>query len=153
MYFCLKLPSASSWGCELKYFSDCHLSLPPLSASSWGCELKYCLGIILCFDVRSASSWGCELKYHPDEMCRSNLSQPLREAVSWNSSSSSTTRRMESQPLREAVSWNAMCLEQMEEDGLSASSWGCELKCTPIHKYITSLLSASSWGCELKYGL
>ena len=55
------------------------------------------------------------------------------------------------QPLREAVSWNAMCLEQMEEDGLSASSWGCELKYYYFVQKFSQNRSASSWGCELKY--
>ena len=130
MYFCLKLPSASSWGCELKYNSFTGVFPRGTSASSWGCELK-------CEYLRapggawwSASSWGCELKYKMLKYPRRFPSrQPLREAVSWNTSVHlrATTsivslfvrlwveilqiRRYRSpdrrQPLREAVSWNA----------------------------------------------
>ena len=55
-----------------------------VSASSWGCELKYYVLIPPVLQSASASSWGCELK------CVSCLRrtictrQPLREAVSWN---------------------------------------------------------------------
>ena len=76
------------------------------SASSWGCELKYYSLIITgkCFTVslfvrlwvemydrgwndaleKSASSWGCELKWMVSGSLKSNHRQPLREAVSWN---------------------------------------------------------------------
>ena len=82
----LAVPSASSWGCELKYSEDYGQEYEELSASSWGCELKY--------------PWSKDDDQH-------GSGQPLREAVSWN-----TIRRVQfflpsSQPLREAVSWNA----------------------------------------------
>ena len=35
-------PSASSWGCELKYQMGRWRTLECWSASSWGCELKFC---------------------------------------------------------------------------------------------------------------
>ena len=76
--------SASSWGCELKYFILFHnalLSMVSLfvrlwveitilsssfitysSASSWGCELKYAMNNGMLTGFKSASSWGCELK-------------------------------------------------------------------------------------------
>ena len=34
---------------------------------------------------------------------------------------------------------------------MSASSWGCELKCNPRLISAIRTTSASSWGCELKY--
>ena len=34
-------PSASSWGCELKFIPQLRNICPFLSASSWGCELKF----------------------------------------------------------------------------------------------------------------
>ena len=77
----------------------------------------------------SASSWGCELKYLADVRQAEHYSQPLREAVSWNT----TMKKMRS--------------------GIpeSASSWGCELKYLWLFSYSSTSLSASSWGCELKY--
>ena len=57
-----------------------------LSASSWGCELKYSVQPFLCRKWLSASSWGCELKYSGNGLNFIGESQPLREAVSWNSS-------------------------------------------------------------------
>ena len=56
----------------------------------------------------SASSWGCELKYIQTTRKKSNNSQPLREAVSWNFCAAVQCRGY----------WP------------SASSWGCELKCS-----------------------
>ena len=149
MYFCLKLPSASSWGCELKY--------------SW-MQRKYV-----------------------------SYSQPLREAVSWNTSMKPVLSLTSRQPLREAVSWNEFDAFDFSDAFVSlfvrlwveivyvrlvrnitpsASSWGCELKSSqcrslprtfrqPLREavswnmtshamQITRLASASSWGCELK---
>ena len=136
MYFCLKLPSASSWGCELKFFDVCGGLRGWLSASSWGCELKLIhftrkrvVKVVSLFvrlwvemqDVwrtvyrtRSASSWGCELKCNFLITSPWSPGQPLREAVSWNIISRHITEFGESQPLREAVSWNTWtCCEQM----------------------------------------
>ena len=56
----------------------------------------------------SASSWGCELKYVVGQLLDVLvLSQPLREAVSWNVNSFLLLCDFLCQPLREAVSWNA----------------------------------------------
>ena len=79
------MQSASSWGCELKWWelsgrcSRLDVSLfvrlwveivknttsvsGSESASSWGCELKLIQKIKHIKKVTSASSWGCELKY------------------------------------------------------------------------------------------
>ena len=38
-----------------------HQELP--SASLWGCELKFGYSVLCCCDSLSASLWGCELKY------------------------------------------------------------------------------------------
>ena len=121
--------SASSWGCELKYF---HISIdygescqPLREAVSWNIILvrtRFC-------QLPSASSWGCELKYmfvkHRMDMflvslfvrlwvemrifsLRSHMSQ---SASSWGCELkyNRAGRRWltRGQPLREAVSWNA----------------------------------------------
>ena len=106
MYFCLKLPSASSWGCELKNSELWRKLRRCPSASSWGCELKMLMKRNACAAGRSASSWGCELKnvpqailtkvdivslfvrlwvekWKPERICSRKNRQPLREAVSW----------------------------------------------------------------------
>ena len=122
-------PSASSWGCELKWIQDIHNILCVISsASSWGCELKYSLKhlnhaphsvslfvrlwveMLICNKIQvsltSASSWGCELKY-----------VRLCEYVSWYIVSLFVRLWVEMHSvLPLSVSW------------LSASSWGCELK-------------------------
>ena len=125
-----------------------------LSASSWGCELKY-----ICF----IKSW------------KELISQPLREAVSWNYQENKNIIDIKSQPLREAVSWNASRATSVVLKSPSASSWGCELKyaspdryylssCQPLREAVSwntpsslalsrRVRSASSWGCELKYKL
>ena len=129
MYFCLKLQSASSWGCELKYRLRSKPRNVHRSASSWGCELKYLAAImrwyfcVVSLFVRlwveilrhwpcdgitgSASSWGCELKFY--ETLKENGILPC-------------------QPLREAVSWNNLVVIGIKKSMRSASSWGCELK-------------------------
>ena len=58
------------------------------------------------FGVSSASSWGCELKYCQSTKCWCLISQPLREAVSWNLFRINQSPVVCRQPLREAVSWN-----------------------------------------------
>ena len=151
MYFCLKLPSASSWGCELKYLLVDVDDLQKQSASSWGCELKC--------NIRSK-------KYR-------NTGQPLREAVSWNIEFSAGISYGPGQPLREAVSWNSnsitgcfgrdvslfvrLWVEMMQSGwhvwltrvSLFVRLW-VEIRIQPswIHWYPSS---ASSWGCELKW--
>ena len=101
------------------------------------------------------------------------VSQPLREAVSWNVHRMIIIHLDHSQPLREAVSWNVWMIEKGERVPSSASSWGCELKCNHFIEYsmlpgqplreavswnalnpsvlIPRQSSASSWGCELKF--
>ena len=99
-------PSASSWGCELKYMSV-YINMPKnMSASSWGCELKYQELFRPLLPFQSASSWGCELKCLFLALSRNCSRQPLREAVSWNIASVFSRSFMDCQPLREAVSWN-----------------------------------------------
>ena len=106
MYFCLKLPSASSWGCELKCKKPV-LRETPLGVSLfvrlWVEMLQIChldmdvsvsLFVRLWVEIKladwligresSASSWGCELKLQSGNSSTCNPGQPLREAVSWN---------------------------------------------------------------------
>ena len=107
-YFCSKLPSASSWGCELKHWKDNKSNSglgcqPPREAVSWNIDWIKTDFVNWCQPPReavswnnsrmaqpitpilSASSWGCELKHlvimlRPQTLPR----QPPREAVSWN---------------------------------------------------------------------
>ena len=123
-----------------------------LSASLWGCELKYILGCVAGYVI---------------------IGQPPCEAVSWNVHHGRTQNKHVCQPPCEAVSWNIKNITHLLPWPLSASLWGCELKCTRILSYgilggvsllvrlwveisYTSLdicpcaPSASLWGCELK---
>ena len=165
------------------------------SASSWGCELKCCVIIndavwIVSLLVRlwvEMILWNrgdrmaivsllvrlwVEIAFTvsiPSTICR----QPPREAVSWNSISDVDYPVSHRQPPREAVSWNFHSRTFFSDFQLSASSWGCELKCTGLviqsinrsqppreavswnlsicFKAPYAFSSASSWGCELKY--
>ena len=132
--------------------TDCRLLvwIRLLSASSWGCELKFALITPPETSISSASSWGCELKYKNIVLPMLKWGQPLREAVSWNILLFVHFFSTPRQPLREAVSWNTKILFFRCWNGSSASSWGCELKCFWQDYSRYSSLSASSWGCELK---
>ena len=150
MYFCLKLPSASSWGCELKSRNVWNRNTEIRSASSWGCELKWISRPIHSMITLSASSWGCELKYQCLRLFPVGVCQPLREAVSWNVPQISIVIygvsvslfvrlwveieglhcgrfRIYGQPLREAVSWNnglsATGVNQVSQPLREAVSW------------------------------
>ena len=126
--FYAELLSASSWGCELKckkigrWISDDFVSL---FVRLW---VEMTLLIAFWENAESASSWGCELKYVCYSYSYSKRSQPLREAVSWNTGipvmgviaeivslfvrlwveivQKGTSMWLHRQPLREAVSWN-----------------------------------------------
>ena len=54
-------------------------------------------------------------------------------------------------PPREDVSWNIASRIIEEAEKRSSSSWGCELKWSPVIPRDTSDKSSSSWRCELKY--
>ena len=69
LFFSVFLPSASSWGCELKWCLAHLCRCRVLSASSWGCELKYMTSGLRCTCLPSASSWGCELKWAASDTC------------------------------------------------------------------------------------
>ena len=79
--------SASSWGCELKYFYCSRYNKkyrqPLREAVSWNVQNTH--GSI--DPVLSASSWGCELKFECNTITTVEECQPLREAVSWNNPS------------------------------------------------------------------
>ena len=100
--------------------------------------------------VESTSSWGRELKY-PLLFLKGNFcGRPLREVVSWNLIAKvflaitlvdlfvrswveiiprpSTLGKNTCRPLREVVSWNNLSTMLTEDDHLSTSSWGRELK-------------------------
>ena len=104
------LPSASSWGCELKYDPTC-----------------WTFNLFPRQPLREAVSWNTDCPIYPWVSVR----QPLREAVSWNYLCFSTKQYFEivslfvrlwveiryfrysstvksGQPLREAVSWNRL---------------------------------------------
>ena len=170
--FCAKLPSASSWGCELKYCCRCGNHLRRNFVRLW-VEMIQCKYLSLWF-LSSASSWGCELKYYYLTFVQLRHCQPLREAVSWNHGINH--RKEIIWPVSLFVRlWVEISLVSSSRPRkyMSASSWGCELKYVRQLKYtlvdcsqplreavswniwlmkllIPELLSASSWGCELK---
>ena len=147
-----KEESASSWGCELKFYTIAAYPSCILSASSWGCELK-CRIHGTCFDdFLSASSWGCELKYFVGHGCKCNIDVSLFMRL-WVEIFARSIIYFASpgQPLHEAVSWNVTRFERNWQHLRSASSWGCELKSQGINKRPIDKMSASSWGCELKW--
>ena len=120
--------SASSWGCELKCPWGIHALRLSQSASSWGCELKCVWPLLGCSLDTSASSWGCELKYTEIGIFDEYIGQPLREAVSWNISITlEVPGRLVSLFVR---LWVEIKIHiTIEFIFMSASSWGCELKC------------------------
>ena len=102
------IPSASLWGCELKFLVLPNLTMmvfvsllvrlwvemvrrlvtvggvqgqPPCEAVSW--NFRYANRTVLA--TTSASLWGCELKYHWYFLSLDPIRQPPCEAVSWNS--------------------------------------------------------------------
>ena len=127
------------WGIDMKTKRGCQ---PPREAVSWNTET----GKSVKSGSPSASSWGCELKYVSVNYREPFKSQPPREAVSWNIICISHASHLLRQPPREAVSWNGNDTESGASDTPSASSWGCELKCTWVRIPV--------WGqasCEVAY--
>ena len=106
-------PSASLWGCELKFHHYGIILLSLTSASLWGCELKYHCRIFEPFLCVSASLWGCELKCWPVQGVPhdGHVSLLVRLWV-------------------EILYYFALTYKV-----LSASLWGCELKCTKQYQY------------------
>ena len=147
-WFCLKLLSSSSWGCELKFSGKVAQVTMSKSSSSWGCELK-CVRLpfrfpcqchplredvswnsvrtnLLLLSVMSSSSWGCELKLQA--LCRESLQL--------------------GHPLREDVSWNVRGVIFRSTLSKSSSSWGCELKCDCLNlktAYFNVILFVRMW--------
>ena len=152
MYFCLKLLSASSWGCELKFpveLTDSHtINRQPLrEAVSWNIILIP----VITMSSLSASSWGCELKYYgfEDFVRFRNVSLFVRLWVEIIPPMMPPVPVIVSLFVRlwvEMTGWWMDC-RQMK----SASSWGCELKYMAAKANLIMSKSASSWGCELKY--
>ena len=99
------------------------------SASLWGCELKWIWLWIRTGSCRSASLWGCELKSIGFWVTVLVLGQPPCEAVSWNRYMDDIVIFAKSQPPCEAVSWNIYMKLTIDSGYMSASLWGCELKC------------------------
>ena len=152
--------SASSWGCELKYYIERGIIngySQPLreavswnmsnmkdifeevsSASSWGCELK-CYGVFVNQDLRkSASLWGCELKYERIGELERKTAVSLFVRL-WVEIVPNLTLALLicGQPLREAVSWN---IKWEDEEPWSvgqllreAVSWNFCKKCNRIY--------------------
>ena len=173
MYFCLKLPSASSWGCELKCKKPV-LRETPLGVSLfvrlWVEMLQIChldmdvsvsLFVRLWVEIKladwligresSASSWGCELKLQSGNSSTCNPGQPLREAVSWNDT------------IHNYIDYDTVSLfvRLWVEIHLARPQWKSESR-QPLREavswnnggkiqYVRYPMSASSWGCELKY--
>ena len=164
--------SASSWGCELKCRPYSHSDKQfdvSLFVRLWVeidlifktlVDDKVSLFVRLWVEIppsisnvphgSSASSWGCELKYtfSPEEVFA--ISQPLREAVSWNTFSDLIHINCGIVSLFVRLWVEMSCPEKYLCETESASSWGCELKFLYAGQNDVPHLSASSWGCELK---
>ena len=128
-YFCLKLLSSSSWGCELKFFSyillDPFHSHPPREDVSWNVVVD----TVVVVGEQSSSSWGCELKLRQEDMHGSwKTRHPPREDVSWNKDT-----------VKSAKEKIVILLVRM---WVEINSPSCRVR---------SASSSSSWGCELKY--
>ena len=145
--------SASLWGCELKYGTKKKNGSGTQSASLWGCELKYivCInsGGIQCQPPCEAVNWNF---FTPSSLALSRMvsllvrlwiemyryffqsvegcRQPPCEAVNWNNISHDYTSYASRQPPCEAVNWNTRSRSSRHSASLSASLWGCELKCS-----------------------
>ncbi len=151
MYDKTNVPSASSWGCELKYFHNHNVLLlsgqPLREAVSWN---KICLKKAEPNQVSLFVRLWVEI-YPAAGIVRATYSQPLREAVSWNSFKVPVPLIPVTVSLfvRLWVEMKGIGGEISPEE--SASSWGCELKCVILPSRINVTWSASSWGCELKY--
>ena len=145
--------SASSWGCELKYYSVSNLCLfpcqPPREAVSWNTITNLQQRDIYCQPPREAVSWnilGITLVRNTEVSLLVRLWVEIsfcNAIFSWSRVSLLVRLWVEiSSPLTLALPMQS-----------SASSWGCELKCQHLIPCHCQLLSASSWGCELKFGL
>ena len=124
------IPSASLWGCELKW--DLRVMVltllrqPPCEAVSWNSSRTGGLASAR----QSASLWGCELKYlfYVNRFSRIPVSLLVRLWVEMKKKG-----------------------DRSYQISSSASLWGCELKCKGLYQRINGIRSASLWGCELKY--
>ena len=146
--------SASSWGCELKFWWKIKMSYQQavsLFVRLW-VEISFnkCNELLWsCQPLREAVSWNTTAGFKGSDEYR----QPLREAVSWNIFTMMMLFRKNCQPLREAVSWNSDLFTAL-----------CYPACQPLREAVSwnafsgfpvfeRSKSASSWGCELKYGI
>ena len=122
-----------------------------MSASSWGCELKYRWNDHISILFPSASSWGCELKYQPNKSWEYILTVSLfvRLWVEILTIMRMLQQRTVSLFVRLWVEISRSTTEETKPR--SASSWGCELKCQSYQLLHQKKESASSWGCELKW--
>ena len=107
LFMVFPMPSASLWGCELKYSEPQHYQQQRQVSLLVRLWVEMLCGVSwLPSHQRSASLWGCELKWNNQLWSLSETGQPPCEAVSWNDQGfiNAVTRRT------------------------SASLWGCELK-------------------------
>ena len=146
-----RLPSSSSWGCELKYLLnllfDRNISHPPREDVSWNTFSEIELMTCCRHPPREDVSWNVIRLISSFGRYR----HPPREDVSWNEADAVKARCYCGHPPREDVSWNAKQNYTMLDNLKSSSSWGCELKWSPVIPRDTSDKSSSSWRCELKY--
>ena len=122
------------------------------SASLWGCELKYTAYITPVASYWSASLWGCELKYNVIILIIQHLCQPPCEAVSWNN----LFYCFHGLPLLSASLWGCELKYFFHSQtalfpyvSLLVRLW-VEIEMEIIFRD-GSTTSASLWGCELKY--
>ena len=125
------------------------------SASLWGCELKYSIknGITRKASVSLLVRLWVEM-HCPIVGVWVMSSQPPCEAVSWNTNILSTNVMAPSQPPCEAVSWNKEDTMSITNVAMSASLWGCELKFFVFKPYHWNIrqppCEAVSWNISIR---
>ena len=121
--------SASLWGCELKWVTAWARQRlkrqPPCEAVSWNNSAKFLASVRICQPPCEAVSWNIELfalcLFWPVSL----LVRLWVEMQAFRRVHLSLSR----QPPCEAVSWNVQKQLSAASGDLSASLWGCELKC------------------------
>ena len=119
------LREAVSWNDYDIEGNSVKLRQPLREAVSWNITALYKNRGFLCQPLREAVSWNVRISV----IVLIVSGQPLREAVSWNDEVEKAVQEVSGQPLREAVSWNTVGKPKKSDNQMSASSWGCELKC------------------------
>ena len=147
----MRISSASSWGCELKYL----ITWIPNIASTVSLFVRLWVEILTHYHKKHSPIVSLFVRLWVEihtltVFWKAFSCQPLREAVSWNVEKLNGMSEGQSQPLREAVSWNVWNCITITDDTVSlfVRLW-VEIQISG--RQWCRIRSASSWGCELKY--